>query len=104
MLVGVGFLIYLQAGGGGNSVSPISKQAVTMAKYQLIQDGMSYQDVVQIIGKSGIEMSRNHIEGVPGVMPSVDTVMYQWVNPFGSNMNAMFQNDKLVQKAQFGLQ
>jgi len=30
--------------------------------------------------------------------------MYQWVNPGGSNMNAMFQNNKLIEKAQFGLQ
>jgi hypothetical protein len=48
-------------------------------------------------------MSRNNIDGVPGVIESIDTVMYQWVNSNGSNMNAMFQNDKLNQKAQFGL-
>lgn len=36
-------------------------------------------------------------------MASIETVMYQWVNRNGSNMNAMFQNNKLVQKAQFGL-
>ena len=29
--------------------------------------------------------------------------MYMWQNSDGSNMNAMFQNDKLVNKAQFGL-
>ncbi len=36
-------------------------------------------------------------------MPGIKTVMHQWMNSDGSNMNAMFQNDKLVQKAQFGL-
>lgn len=29
--------------------------------------------------------------------------MYQWGGGFGANMNAIFQNGKLVQKAQFGL-
>lgn len=43
------------------------------------------------------------MDGVPGVMESVDAVMYQWVNSNGSNMNTMFQNDRLIQKAQFGL-
>jgi hypothetical protein len=29
--------------------------------------------------------------------------MYSWQNDSGSNMNAMFQNGKLVNKAQLGL-
>jgi hypothetical protein len=29
--------------------------------------------------------------------------MYAWQNADGSNMNAMFQNDRLISKAQFGL-
>jgi hypothetical protein len=104
-LIGVGFFIYMQAGGGGSSSgSSFSLQpVVTMAEYQQLQNGMSYQQVVQVIGQPGEEASRNHMDGVPGVMESVETVMYQWINPGGSNMNAMFQNDKLIQKAQFGL-
>ena len=76
---------------------------VTKAEYDQLVNGMSYDEVVRIIGEEGEELSRNHIDGVPGVMESVDTVMYMWKNPFGANMNAMFQNDKLMQKAQFGL-
>ena len=64
---------------------------------------MSCKRVVEIIGVDGEELSSSRTEGVPGVMESVTTVMYSWVNRDGSNMNAMFQNDKLVQKAQFGL-
>ena len=37
-------------------------------------------------------------------MAGVSSVMYQWVNADGSNMNAMFQNDRLVSKAQMGLE
>ena len=87
----------------GFKMPSIGKQIVTFDKYQRIQNNMSYSQVVAIIGAEGEEMSRNKMEGVPGVMESIETVMYQWVNSNGSNMNAMFQNDKLIQKAQFGL-
>ncbi|MFC1601435.1 hypothetical protein ACFL34_03715 [Candidatus Sumerlaeota bacterium] len=33
-------------------------------------------------------------------MPSIETVMYQWVNSDGSKISAMFQNDMLMQKSQ----
>jgi hypothetical protein len=65
---------------------------------------MSDAEVVAIIGQPGEEVSRNRIEGVAGVMGAIETVMYMWQNPSGTNINATFQNDKLVQKAQFGLQ
>lgn len=87
----------------GFKMPSIGKQIVTFDEYQRIKNGMPYMQVVEIIGDEGEEMSRNKIEGVPGVMESIETVMYQWVNSNGSNMNAMFQNDKLMQKAQFGL-
>ena len=78
-------------------------QNVSYAGYQRIQTGMSYGEVVGIIGERGEELARNKMDGVPGVMESIETVMYQWVNDDGSSMNAMFQNNKLKQKAQFGL-
>ncbi|MBW7866674.1 MAG: hypothetical protein H3C30_19955 [Candidatus Hydrogenedentes bacterium] len=64
---------------------------------------MTYAQVVQIIGHEGEEVSRNKIAGVPGVIPDIETVMYQWFNKNASGMNAMFQNNALMQKAQFGL-
>jgi len=76
---------------------------VTKANYNEIQEGMSYAQVVSIIGSEGEEMASNKMDGVPGVMPSISTKMYSWKNFDGSNMNAMFQNDRLIQKAQFGL-
>ncbi len=105
VLAVLGIFVYEQAKNSGSSPGGSFLQpVVTMSNYSQIQSGMTYQQVVQIIGTPGTESSSNHIEGVPGVMTSVDTVMYQWVNPGGSNMNAVFQNNKLVQKAQFGLQ
>jgi hypothetical protein len=78
-------------------------KVITKAKYGQILDGMSYKEVVQIIGKEGEELSSSNIPAIPGVMGSITTKMYMWKNSDGSNMNAMFQNDKLMQKAQFGL-
>ena len=79
------------------------QNVVSKANYDRLTNGMSYSNAVKIIGFSGEEMSRNHIDGAPGVMESIDTVMYSWQNRDGTNMNAMFQNDKLMQKSQFGL-
>ena len=76
---------------------------VTKANYDAINEGMSYAEVVRIIGSDGEEMASSKVEGVPGVIPSISTKMYSWQNSGGSNMNAMFQNDKLITKAQFGL-
>lgn len=76
---------------------------VSKSDFDRIRHGMSYWEVVGIIGTSGEEISSNKIDGVPSVMESIHTVMYMWKNRDGSNMNAIFQNDKLIQKAQFGL-
>lgn len=77
--------------------APSAEQGITMNKYNALRTGMSYREVATALGSEGKEMSSNEISGVK-------TVMYQWdSNSLGANMNAMFQNDKLVSKAQFGL-
>jgi len=70
-----------------------------MANYNRIKNGMSYEKVVAILGEQGVEMSSNDIGGYK-------TVMYMWkAGGFSAgNMNAMFQNGSLIQKAQFGLE
>ena len=109
VIVIIAILSYMQSGGdsssnrGSRESNFRIKPVVTMAEYRQIRNGMSYQQVVQVIGQTGEEVSRNHMDGVPGLMNSIETVMYQWVNPGGSNMNALFQNNKLVQKTQFDL-
>jgi hypothetical protein len=74
----------------------VQASKITMEKFKQIQTGMSYQQVIAILGREGEELSRSDIAGYT-------TVMYQWSEGF-SNMNAMFQNNRLVQKAQFGLE
>lgn len=78
-------------------VQPTNKE-LSMAAYNQIVSGMSYQEVANILGKEGKELSRVEITGIP------TTVMYQWEESGGlKNMNATFQDDALVSKAQFGL-
>lgn len=69
---------------------------LTKAKYDAVTTGMTYSEVVAVIGFAGEELSRVEIAGAT-------TVMYGWQNPDGSNMNATFQRGTLVAKAQFGL-
>jgi ribosomal protein L37E len=74
-----------------------SETGVTMANFNKIKTGMTYSEVVKILGSEGEVMSENEMAGYK-------TEMYQWQgDSFVSNMNAMFQNRKLISKAQFGL-
>lgn len=82
----------------GESVSLVDEETITLEEYSQLSTGMSYEDAVKVIGFAGTEQSSSDIAGMR-------TVMYAWANPGGmQNMNAMFQDGKLVTKAQFGLQ
>ena len=65
-------------------------------KYEQISDGMSYRQVVDIIGRDGNELSSAG-EG------SDKAVTYEWLNFSGSNAIITFQGDAVVGKAQTGL-
>lgn len=86
-----------------SSIQSVKTEIITFEEFQKIEVGMSYREVVQIIGTEGEEISRNKTQGVPGVVDSFETVMYQWINENGTGMNAIFQNNKLFQKSQLGL-
>ena len=84
------------------SICRAQSPGVTMENYNRLKTGMTYPQVVRILGKEGTELASNEIAGIK-------TVMYQWdgdglvAGISGANMNAMFQNGKLIQKAQLGL-
>ena len=67
-----------------------------MENYLAISIGMSYSEVCAILGGPGEEASRNEIAGYT-------TVAYVWKKWTGANMNAIFQNGKLMSKSQAGL-
>jgi len=69
---------------------------ITLAQYKRVKTGQTYAQAIKILHMKGTEMSQNEVM-------NIKTIMYMWKNPDGSNMNAMFQNGKLINKAQFGL-
>lgn len=70
---------------------------VSLTQYQSLAMGMSYSRAVAVLGCEGSELSRSDMAGYR-------TVMFMWQgNSMAANMNAMFQNDALVSRAQFGL-
>jgi len=98
----VGFGVLVGVGSRAVQQQKISS-GITLDEYNQIKNGMSYQQVVSIIGVEGESISENSMDGIPGVMKSVSTKAYLWQNSDGSNMMVMFQNNKMIQKSQFGL-
>lgn len=74
-----------------------SALGVTAAGYSALYTGMTYEKASEILGSPGEELSSSDVAGTR-------TVMVAWkANNGFANMNAMFQNDRLVMKAQLGL-
>jgi hypothetical protein len=82
--------------GLNGTANGLFRPTVTMAEFERLETGIDYEEAVRIIGAPGEEISRSELLGT-------STVMYSWKNAGMSNMNAMFQNDRLITKAQFGL-
>jgi hypothetical protein len=61
--------------------------AITMAQYHAIQPAMSYQEVVNILGRPGVEAGRGE-----------NVVSYHWQNPDGSTVAANFVNGRMIVK------
>lgn len=76
-------------------VDQIGPGCLTAASFAALQSGMTLGQVVAIAGQPSAEIANSEIAGFK-------TVMYQW-NAGGAIMNVMFQNGRLVSKAQFGL-
>ncbi len=76
---------------GNNSQSPI----VTSSDLERIKAGMTYQEVVQIIGNGGSRSQENN----PG---SNNT--YNWINPDGTGLSIVFdRSDRLVSIRSYNL-
>jgi len=72
---------------------------LTEEKFKQIKDGMTYEEVVKIIGAEGTIMSETGSAGEPH-----HTVMYEFeTDGVMSSSTMMFQGGKLINKAQFGV-
>jgi hypothetical protein len=81
--------------------TPYNPPTISLDEFNAIQDGMTYEQVVAIVGGAGTVLSES---GSPG--SEYYTVMYTWEGEgsIGANANCMFQGGRLVSKAQFGLE
>ncbi|EMA6341722.1 DUF3862 domain-containing protein [Bacillus cytotoxicus] len=77
-----------------------NKHTVSKEEFNRIQNGMTYEQVKDIIGSDGTILSESGEKGT-----EFYTIMYKWEGEgsIGANANFMFQNNKLMNKAQFGL-
>lgn len=73
-------------------MSPV-QTAITLQKFIAVQEGMTYQEVVGVIGSPGTLQSEVSVSGH-------NAQVYSWMNPGGSNANVQFSNGKVVGKAQ----
>ncbi|WP_309479061.1 DUF3862 domain-containing protein [Brevibacillus agri] len=80
--------------------SETNEGTMSKAEFDKIQNGMSYEEVVAIVGGPGEMLSETGTKG-----DQFYTVMYAWEGEggFGANANAMFQGGKMISKSQFGL-
>lgn len=75
-----------------------SDNLITYEEYTKIETGMTYDEVVEIIGSYGYELSRVDIAGYQTV-----SVGWDGHGSIGTNANVTFQNGVVVSKAQAGL-
>jgi len=74
----------------------LDASTVTKREYDLIQSGMTYDQVTTITGFYGEELAASDMPGFSGRL-------YRWSNADGSAMDGMFSNGRLVQKTQLDL-
>jgi hypothetical protein len=72
----------------------LRRSAISMAQYHAIQTGMSYPEVVRVLGRPGVE----HGSSTHGSGPNI--VQYIWQNANGSLVMVVFVNDQVHQKVQ----
>ena len=74
---------------------------ISKAEFDKIQNGMSYEEVVAIIGGKGTVQSETGNKG-----EQFHTILYAFdgESGLGANASLMFQEDKLENKSQFGLE
>lgn len=77
--------------------TPDKIEGINAEKFDQIQNGMSYDEVVSIIGEDGTNISESELA-------DIKTQIYEWQSHSGwGSANITFQNGIVINKAQFGV-
>jgi hypothetical protein len=68
----------------------------TMAKYRRINLGMTYKDVVAVMGFEGEKVSSTELDWVP-------TETYRWSGNWNTSIEVVFQQGQVTKKREVGL-
>lgn len=81
-----------------NTIGGSNPELITLSEFNQIENGMTYEQVKEIVGSEGTLIA----ESGTG---DVKVTMYQWYGNTmtGANANFSFTNNQLTTKAQFGL-
>jgi len=90
-----------QTSTNSSNSNTINDEKMTLDEFNKIETGMSYEEVVNIIGAEGTVLSESDITGDG----KYKTTIYSWDGNgmLGANANVTFQGGKVISKAQFGL-
>ncbi|AFY74274.1 Beta-lactamase inhibitor (BLIP) [Synechococcus sp. PCC 7502] len=88
----VGSLVKINSDTNSDRSASDVVDVISLAKFNQIQNGMTIQQVQELIGNSG-----------KLVTTSNDDKLYQWQNPQGSNAIVEFKRDQVISKSQAGL-
>lgn len=78
---------------------PKNDEKMTLEEYNKIQNGMSYDEVVSIVGSPGTDTATSGAGGF-----TIRMVSWEGNGMLGSNANVTFTNGTVSGKAQFGLE
>ena len=100
--------IYLTAANGSilfdvfAEAATYNDETISLDEFNQITTGMSYDEVVAIIGSQGELLSESDL----GLGPEYATSMWMWEGEgsIGANANVTFQGGSVIGKAQFGLE
>lgn len=72
------------------------RRYITLREFNQLELGMSYKEVVKVLGREGKENSRMELLGTT-------TTSYEWGEGLGGVVILTFENDRLSNRMQFGL-
>ena len=112
--IGFGWLLFVALLAYSGSITPPSNNVVasktnspaeaeapahrriTAGEFNDLPTGETYEFIAGFFGPGELQASSD--------LGGTKTESYVWSNPDGSNMSLMFQNDRMIMKAQYGLQ